>query len=194
MPVSPCEGLQGIWAWLCGIQGPALGVQTTTSKVLSLSPLFKNWGKKSHNIKLTTDHPKGYNSMFFSAFIKLCNHHLQFQNIPSLQKKAPSPSAVTPPPPQPLTIRNHSVYGSVCSGRFPSVESHPVCPSVSTSFTEHHVLRVHPCDRKVPSPLFMAKRCSWVWRDHICISIICWWSSGLFPLWLLWIMLLWTRK
>ena len=60
-------------------------------------------------MKLTTDHPKGYNSMFFSAFIKLCNHHLQFQNIPSLQKKAPSPSAVTPPPPQPLTIRNHSL-------------------------------------------------------------------------------------
>lgn len=26
MPVSPFEGLQGIWARLCGIQGPALGV------------------------------------------------------------------------------------------------------------------------------------------------------------------------
>ena len=32
----------------------------------------------------------------------------------------------------------------VFSISIPSVESHPACPSVSTSLTQHHALRVHP--------------------------------------------------
>ena len=33
------------------------------------------------------------------------------------------------------------------------------------------------------SPLFMTEWCSRVWRDHSCLSIICWWTFGLLSLW-----------
>ena len=56
-------------------------------------------------------------------------------------KEAPSPSAVTLLLPEPTLC----VCGSACSGRLPSVESHPVCPSVSAPLTERpHVLRDCP--------------------------------------------------
>ena len=53
------------------------------------------------------------NSVSFSTDT-ICNHHLEFQNIPSLQKKASSPSAVIPSPPQLLTTRNHSLCLWIC--------------------------------------------------------------------------------
>ena len=56
------------------------------------------------------------------------------------QKKPFSMSSHCPSPWQPWTPS--SVCGSACSVRFPSMDSHPVCPSVSVSLTEHRVLRV----------------------------------------------------
>ena len=81
----------------------------------------------------------------FSMYTMLCYHH--HCSVPefSIPEKKPCPHQQSPPlpPPQPLTTRNPlCVCGSACSGRFPSVESHPVCPSVSASLTEHCVLRV----------------------------------------------------
>lgn len=49
------------------------------------------------------------------------------------------------PPPVP---GNHEPTSCLCgfaySGRFPSMKSHTMCPSVSASLSEHHVFRVHP--------------------------------------------------
>ena len=76
-----------------------------------------------------------------------------------------------------------------CSGCFPSVESHPACPSVSASLTEHHVLRVRPRGSKCQGFSFRAEGCSGVWRDHVVfVSFIHRWTHGLslYP-WLLWV-------
>ena len=55
-----------------------------------------------------------------------------------------------------------------CSGRFPSVESHSACPSVSASLTEHCALRSVHVVASVRAPLFFrAEGCSGVWRDHV---------------------------
>ena len=49
------------------------------------------------------------------------------------------------PPPVPGNHEPTScLCGFACSGRFPSMQSHTVCPSVSASLSEHHVFRVHP--------------------------------------------------
>ena len=64
-----------------------------------------------------------------------------------LSQKKSCPHQQSPPSP-PLAPDNQEptlcVCGSACSGRFPSVESHPVCPSVSASLTEHCIVRVRP--------------------------------------------------
>ena len=85
-----------------------------------------------------------YYFFFFSGFlyIQLCDHQLYPIPEHSITSKGKlTPWAFTPLPWQPGT---HScVCGSACPGRFPSVESQPVCPSVSASLTEHLVLGVH---------------------------------------------------
>ena len=78
----------------------------------------------------------------FSMYTMLCYHY--HCSVPefSIPEKKPCPHQQSPPlpPPQPLTTRNPlCVCGSACSGCFPSVESHPVCPSVSASLTERRV-------------------------------------------------------
>ena len=71
---------------------------------------------------------------------------VDFRALSSPQKEThpheQSPSIPSPAPDhQEPTL---CVSGSARSARFLSVESHPVCPSVSASLTEHRVPRVHP--------------------------------------------------
>ena len=64
------------------------------------------------------------------------------------------------------------VCGLACSGRFPSVGSHPVCP-LSVSLTECRVPGVCPHGSKCQGfPLFLAEGCSQIRRDT-------WWCSPL---------------
>lgn len=69
-----------------------------------------------------------------------------------------------------------TVCESVCSGCFPSAESHCVLLCLLFSLSIVFSGSVHRA-----SLLFMAERRSCVWRDHV--VFICQWSPGLFSLW-----------
>ena len=98
----------------------------------------------SHSIKLTL-----LKCTVIIIFALLCHHHQNLIPEHSISPRKALAVTPPPPPPQPLTTTHPlCVCGSACSGRFPSVVSHPVCPSVSASLTERRVLRVRPCGSK----------------------------------------------
>ena len=121
--------------------------------------------------------------VYYSIFTELCNHYVSLTLEHSITpERSPVPITVTPPP-QFLTTRNPlSPCRCACSGRFPSMESHTVCPSVSASLTEHRGLKVHPCGSEC--------RCLSPFRGQIIshyIDVVCgvypfftWWPFGLF--------------
>ena len=106
-------------------------------------------------------------------------------------KRKPHPmSSHTPLPGQPGT--HFCICGSAWSGRFPSVESHPVCPSVSASLTKHLVLGVHPFWRECQG-LSSWPSDALVWGGTTLQSpALSRCVSGRVHLFLLWKMLLWT--
>ena len=75
---------------------------------------------------------KVYNPVVFSTFPQLCHNHLYPVPEHSITPKEACPHQSHPPSPAPGNqVSTLCVCGSACSGRFPSVESHTVCPSVS---------------------------------------------------------------
>ena len=93
----------------------------------------------------------------------------------SLTTRKPPPP---PPPPRPLCL-----WMCLCSGCSPSMESHPVCPSVSASLAEHRGLQVHPGSSECwgfSSGTSNAPMCG----GHGLPLLTCQRASRLFPLWL----------
>ena len=108
----------------------------------------------------------------------MCDYHLipEHSTTPKGSSLPPSPVTPLPPPHQPLTTRNPLfVSGYACSGHFPSMESHTVCPSVSASLTEHRGLQVHPRGASLLFRLSDALVCG---GTTWCLSIIRRWVFG----------------
>ena len=116
---------------------------------------------------------------------------MQLSSLSNFRRNPFSMSSHCPSPWQPWSLI--SVCGSASSGRFPSMESHPVCPSVSVSLTEDRVLRVHLCCSECQCfSLFHGQVIFGYVEGQYCLSIIHWWALGLFLLkknyfWLCWV-------
>ena len=134
-------------------------------------------------------YPTAHSFTVYSSFVLLylqgyvSMDTINSRTFSSFPKEVLSPSAVTPtaspaPDNQKPTL---CVCASACSGRLPSVDPHPVCPSVSASLTEHCVLRVHPHGSQCHSfTTFQAAWYSWVWKDT-CVYVSPLRSLGHFP-------------
>ena len=90
-----------------------------------------------------------------SFLIPKHSYHTRKTPCPHQQSPPPHPSAPALEHPEPTL----SVCGLTCSGRFPSVESHPVYRRVNAFLTERHVLRVRP-HGSVSGLLCVAESCS----------------------------------
>ena len=109
--------------------------------------------------------------MAFGIFMELCYHHLapypQRKHIP-----LSSHPILSHPPPRNNQEFTLGVCGCTCSGRFPSVESHTVCPSVSASLTERRGLQVRPRGRKCwCCSLFCALVMLLCVEEHVCLYV-----------------------
>ena len=126
--------------------------------------------KKSEVITYPTVHSFTVYSSFVLLYLQgyVSMDTINSRTFSSFPKEVLSPSAVAPTPSPASDNQKPTlcVYASACSGCFPSVESYPVCHSVSASLPEHHVLRVHPHGSQCHGfTTFQAAWYSWMWKD-----------------------------
>ena len=76
---------------------------------------------------------------FFGVFTSVCSHHHYLIPEHPIPQKKPCPHQQSCPPSPCQQEPTLCVCGAGYCGRFPSVESHPVCASVSAFLTEHRV-------------------------------------------------------
>ena len=106
--------------------------------------------------------------MMYNSRIVKFTKVFTFQNILQLPKDILSPSAVTPHSVLPSPWQQEPtlwVCGSSCSGRFLSVESHPVSFCVCVSHWASGSGSIHVVASVRASPLFRAEWCSHVWME-----------------------------
>ena len=85
------------------------------------------------HISILPSHLNGFQSIHRAMQRSILEQFITGEEMPDPDSHFPAADSQEP-----------NVCESVCSGRFPSAESHPVCPPVSAFFTEHRVLRVRP--------------------------------------------------